>query len=58
MQQAKKLFLTYDQQELIHRCALRFDETYFYIDFLGFPYRICRATVDMERLEETWRDAN
>ena len=59
LQQAKKLFLTYDQQELIHRCALRHDETYFYTRFLGSTYRICRASGDMERLEgENWLDGN
>lgn len=57
--QAKKLFLTYDQQELIRRCHLRFDETCFYITFLSSPYRIHRKTGDMERLRgETWVDGN
>lgn len=57
--QAKKLFLTYDQQELIRRCRLRFDEEYFYITFLSEPYRICRKTGDMERYhEEKWVDGN
>ena len=48
-QQAKQLFLTYDQQELISRCHLRHDEDYFYIAFLNDPYRVCRRTGDMER---------
>lgn len=48
--QAKKHFLTYDQQELIARCNLRYDEEYFYIKFLGADYRICRESGDMERL--------
>ena len=53
--QAKKHFLTYDQQELINRCCLKHDEDYFYITFLGCPYRICRATGNMERKNgETW----
>ncbi len=57
--QAKKLFLTYDQQELIRRCRLRHDETYFYITFLSEPYRIHRQTGDMQRLHgETWMDGN
>lgn len=59
MQQAKKHFLTYDQQELIARCRLDFDEKYFYIRFLGSDYRICRSTGDMERKTESgWEDAN
>lgn len=58
-QQAKKLFLTYDQQELIARCRLRHDENYFYIIFLNSPYRICRKSGDMERLQEDgWVDGN
>lgn len=57
--QAKRLFLTYDQQELIGRCNLRFDREYFYITFLAEPYRICRATGDMERFTGgEWVDAN
>lgn len=57
--QAKKLFLGYDQQELIRRCRLKYDETYFYTALLSFPYRIHRRSGDMERLEgETWVDGN
>ena len=57
--QAKKRFLTYDQQELIRRCRLRFDEDHFYITFLSDPYRICRRSGDMERLQDgTWVDGN
>lgn len=57
--QAKKHFLTYDQQELIARCSLRYDEAYFYINFLGADYRICRKTGDMERLcKGAWVDGN
>lgn len=58
-QQAKKHFLTYDQQELIRRCRLRFDESYFYITFLSLPYRICRKTGDMQRMcDGAWVDGN
>lgn len=58
-QQAKKLFLTYDQQELILRCRLRFDDAFFYTKFLGEAYRICRKTGDMERLcNGVWVDGN
>jgi hypothetical protein len=52
MAQAKQLFLTYDQQELIRRCGLRHDETYFYTSFLSEPYRIHRKTGDMERFRQ------
>lgn len=57
--QAKKLFLTYDQQELIRRCRLRFDEDYLYTAMLGDAYRINRKTGDMERLYRgSWVDSN
>lgn len=57
--QAKKLFLTYDQQELIRRCNLRHDENYLYTELLTSPYRICRQTGDMERLVgDRWVDGN
>lgn len=59
MQQAKSLFLTYDQQELITRCRLQYDENYFYIRFLGEDCRICRISGDMERLRSgEWADGN
>lgn len=57
--QAKKLFLTYDQQELIKRCHLHFDEKYLYTRFLGEEYRICRTSGDMERCRHgQWVDGN
>ena len=57
--QAKRRFLTYDQQELICRCNLRFDDDYFYITFLTEPYRIHRRTGDMERRHGgSWIDGN
>ena len=57
--QAKKRFLTYDQQELIRRCRRRCDDSYFYITFLSAPYRIHRQNGDMERLcDGKWTDGN
>ena len=57
--QAKKRFLTYDQQELIRRCRLRHDGDYFYITFLSEPYRICRKTGDTQRqVGDSWVDGN
>lgn len=57
--QAKKRFLTYDQQELINRCHLRFDEEYLYTKLISQDYRICRRTGDMERcVKEQWIDGN
>lgn len=57
--QAKQRFLTYDQQELIDRCDLRFDMDYLYLTMLSEPYRIKRTTGDMERLHNgVWVDGN
>lgn len=57
--QAKRHFLTYNQQELIHRCGLRFDEDYFYVRFLSEDYRIRRDSGDMERLRGgSWVEGN
>ena len=57
--QAKKRFLTYDQQELISRCRMRFDENYLNTQLLAQDYRICRKTGDMERLvKDRWVDGN
>ena len=57
--QAKKRFLTYNQQELIDRCRLRFDEAYLYTKLLTEDYRICRASGDMERRHcGSWVDGN
>lgn len=58
-QNAKKLFLSYDQQALIGKLGLRWDERYLYTAFLGAPYRIDRSTGDLERKKgETWVDGN
>lgn len=58
-EQAKKSFLTYDQQELIRRCGLRYDDDYLYTALLADPYRIDRRTGDMERFcDESWVDGN
>ena len=57
--QAKKRFLTYDQQELIDRCGLSCDRAYLYTTFLSEPYRICRKSGDMQRKRrDCWVDAN
>lgn len=59
MQQAKKHFLSYDQQEIIDRCRLTYDSDYFYVCFLSSPYRICRKSGDMQRQERgNWVDGN
>lgn len=49
--QAKAYFLRYDQEELIRKLDLNADEHYLYTELLCKPYRIRRATGDLE----VWR---
>lgn len=57
--QAKKLFLQYDQTELIQRCKLQFDKDYFYFSFLSQRHRLCRHSGDLQRCRAgLWVDAN
>ena len=59
MEKAKKLFLTYDQQELIKRCRLTFDADFFYFRFLASAYRLRRHTGDLQWLcNGQWTDGN
>lgn len=56
---AKKIFLSYDQPALIQKLALSFDDTYLYTSFLGAPYRIERLTGNLERRKNgAWVDGN
>ena len=58
-QQAKKRFLTYDQQKLINKFNLQADGQYLYMTLLRKAYRLCRATGDLERcVNGIWEDAN
>lgn len=58
-QQAKQRFLTYDQERLIAKFSLDFDEEYIYVNLLCRPYRIGRKTGDMEyRDGAAWHDGN
>lgn len=58
-QQAKQWFLRYDQQKLVEKLKLAYDEDYLYVNLLCQPYRISRATGDMERLHRgAWTDAD
>lgn len=56
---AKRRFLTYDQQGLIRKYGLKNDEKYLYMTLLSRPYRVSRTTGDLEKwAEESWRDGN
>ena len=50
-EQAKKLFLSYDQGQIIQKLRLQADGGYLYIRFLDQDYRIHRRTADVEKRE-------
>ncbi|MBP3673223.1 MAG: DUF3786 domain-containing protein [Oscillospiraceae bacterium] len=57
--QAKRRFLTYDQEKLIAKFDLKFDADYINVNLLCKQYRIERKTGDMEYREgDTWLDGN
>ena len=59
MQQAKKHFLTYDQETLIRKLGMKADSHYLYGVLFRQTYRICRTTGDTERWEiDRWVDGN
>ena len=58
-QQAKTRFLTYDQQKLLRKFDLQFDEQYLYVNLLCKQYRIDRVTGDLQRRDgAVWNDGN
>ena len=58
LRQAQARFLEYDQQALIHKLKLQADENFLYVTLLCKAYRLCRRTGSLQRLDETWVDAN
>ena len=58
-QQAKRHFLTYDQDKLIAKFNLTADEAFLYVKLLCKQYRLDRKTGDLFRREGThWQDGN
>ena len=58
-QQAKQLFLTYDQQQIIDKCRLASDSEYIYVNFLCKQYRIRRRDAFAEYQNGSqWLDGN
>ena len=58
-QQAKERFTSYDQEQLIAKLNLRFDETYLYVPMLAEIHRIHRKTGDISRAATSgWVDSN
>lgn len=58
VRQAQERFLGYDQQALMKKLKLQGDDNYIYVKLLCKTYRIARASGLVDRLEETWVDAN
>ena len=57
--QAKAYFLTYDQEALIRKLNLAYDEDYLYPVFFSQTYRLSRKTGDLARQgKHGWEDAN
>lgn len=57
--QAKRHFLTYDQDALIGKFGLEHDGDYLYVNFLCKRYRIHRRTADTAWLDGSlWQDGN
>ena len=57
--QAKQYFLTYDQEALIRKLQLPYDEDFLYPVLFSRRYRLSRTTGDLEREEAgIWQDAN
>lgn len=44
----RRLFLQWDQERMIERCRLRADADYLYLNYLGEPHRVDRATGTVE----------
>ena len=58
-QQAKSLFLTYDQTQLIEKFRLKADAEYLFVNFLCKPYRVDRKTGDISVWKDgQWVDSN
>ena len=47
-QQAKKRFLSYDQQKLIEKLKLKYDAEFLYVKMLCKLYRLNRTSGDLE----------
>ena len=58
MQNAQKFFLTYDQEKLIQKFHLHYDENYLFVIMFRNLYRIDRKTGSFESYRGVWKDAN
>ena len=58
MENAQKHFLTYDQEKLIEKFGLHYDEEHLFVILFRNLYRISRHTGRFERYRGVWQDAN
>ena len=56
--QARRHFLSYDQDSLIRKLKAEADGSYLYVTLLGKRYRIHRETVDIRFWDRGWCDGN
>ena len=56
-EQAKKIFLQYDQKEIIRKWKLSYDASYLYVKFVNREYRINRETGTIEWSKNGFADA-
>lgn len=52
LEHARELFLKWDQQRMIQRCRLRYDEKYLYLNYLGDGWRIERSSGVVRRMAD------
>ena len=52
LEDARKLFLGYDQSAMVEKFHLEQDETYLYLPFIGLLYRIEKATGSIQWLDK------
>ena len=58
-EQAKACFLTYDQEALIRKFGLEWDDRYLYVTLLSSRYRIDRRNADFQRqIDSRWINGN
>lgn len=55
---ARRLFLGYDQQQIIKRYRLSADEQWLYLEYLHIPCRISRSSgiVEMRERQDVWKE--
>lgn len=58
LERARQLFLTWDQEKMIARCKLRFDEAYLYLSFLGEPWRVDRRSGGVQCIRGAVKNAS